>query len=315
MGVRLTMKRLRKELLLLLTIVALLTPGCDQIEQTIATAKPGAATPLSSLDAPEEVKNVILSHATRAARLNRNALLHFSLEGCGPCIRLDEEVLASREWRDFAKANLIESIFDFPSQITSEDTELIRHMQTMEALVEKLKLSGGFPTLVIVGRDGSILGGRSGLQPGGGSGYVSWAQGLLQADTSPKTAAPVPASASIPATPAKIPPDSKTFATATASTKAETSKTTAAPLAPAATAPVPPASPQEHLQLRGLAGPLDRRIALIHTGVNTHTFKLGQVQQVTTPAGELKVECLEIRDRSVLVKVGNGAEPHELCLP
>jgi hypothetical protein len=65
------------------------------------------------------------------------------------------------------------------------------------------------------------------------------------------------------------------------------------------------------LQLKGIMGPPDKRIALI----NNLTFAKGEEQDVRVPTGTLKIKCVDIRLKSVVVTLEGQAQEHELNLP
>jgi hypothetical protein len=65
------------------------------------------------------------------------------------------------------------------------------------------------------------------------------------------------------------------------------------------------------LQLKGIMGPPDKRIALI----NNLTFAKGEEQDVRVPTGTLKIKCVDIRLKSVVVTLEGQTEEHELILP
>jgi hypothetical protein len=65
------------------------------------------------------------------------------------------------------------------------------------------------------------------------------------------------------------------------------------------------------LQLKGIMGPPDRRIALI----NNLTFAKGEEGEVRVSDGKLKIKCRDIRTKSVVVSIEGQTEEHELILP
>jgi hypothetical protein len=78
----------------------------------------------------------------------------------------------------------------------------------------------------------------------------------------------------------------------------------------ATNAPPPPA-PTLQLVLRGIAGTADRRMALI----NNRSIQVGEEVDFKTPNGKtVRVRCLEIKDNTVVVTIGNNAERKELSL-
>lgn len=65
------------------------------------------------------------------------------------------------------------------------------------------------------------------------------------------------------------------------------------------------------LQLRGIAGPPERRIALI----NNLTFTTGEEQEVRSGNAKAKIKVLEIREKSVIILIEGQTDSKELVLP
>ena len=64
------------------------------------------------------------------------------------------------------------------------------------------------------------------------------------------------------------------------------------------------------LELRSITGPKQRRRAVI----NSRAFSAGETVLMKLPAGAVKVRCVEIRERSVIVTVNGGRDKRELKL-
>jgi thioredoxin-related protein len=64
------------------------------------------------------------------------------------------------------------------------------------------------------------------------------------------------------------------------------------------------------LKLRNITGPRQRRRAVI----NDHAFSAGETMLIKLPGGAVKVRCVEIRERSVIVTVNGGPARRELKL-
>jgi len=75
--------------------------------------------------------------------------------------------------------------------------------------------------------------------------------------------------------------------------------------------PVVPTAVPDRLVLRSVSGAASRRLAL----VNNQTLAKGEEARVRVGQTNVHVRCLEIRDRSVVLRVGGRTEPMELFLP
>jgi hypothetical protein len=69
-----------------------------------------------------------------------------------------------------------------------------------------------------------------------------------------------------------------------------------------------PAISAASFQLKGLSGTANQRLALI----NNRTLASGEFAEVTTSAGRIKIQCLEIRESSVLIRTESQTDPIEL---
>ena len=104
-----------------------------------------------------------------AKEQDKHILMDFSgSDWCGWCIKLDKEVFQHKEFKDYAKENLILMLADFPSDKSNQSPDLIKQN---EALAKEFGVRG-FPTVFILGPDGSIVG-KTGYQQGGPEAYVT----------------------------------------------------------------------------------------------------------------------------------------------
>ncbi len=86
-----------------------------------------------------------------AAELKRPILLDFTgSDWCGWCIKLDEEVFAKQEFKDFAKDNLVLFKADFPRNKQLPEAETKQN----EALMRRYE-ARGFPTILLLKADGA----------------------------------------------------------------------------------------------------------------------------------------------------------------
>lgn len=64
--------------------------------------------------------------------------------------------------------------------------------------------------------------------------------------------------------------------------------------------------------LKALSGTSDQRLALI----NNRTLAVGESAEVTTAqCGKVKIVCLQIKESSVVIRIGSQADPVEVALP
>jgi hypothetical protein len=69
-------------------------------------------------------------------------------------------------------------------------------------------------------------------------------------------------------------------------------------------------SPIVQLSLKGISGPTNRRFALI----NNQPLAAGETAYVRIPGGQIKVQCWEIREESVVISIEGDPEKKELRL-
>lgn len=70
-----------------------------------------------------------------------------------------------------------------------------------------------------------------------------------------------------------------------------------------------------NLSLRGISGTQTRRVAVLHTGAKSYDFIKGDLMLLRLPnEQQLKVRCVEIRDRSAVFQVDGEKETKELFL-
>lgn len=86
------------------------------------------------------------------------------------------------------------------------------------------------------------------------------------------------------------------------------------------TAPVTPPIPvtligSANLSLRGITATKTRRIAEVNTGVRSYTFLKGDTQLIRLPGDrQLKIRCLDIRERSAVFQAEGEPDTKELFL-
>lgn len=92
-----------------------------------------------------------------ALKENKSIILVFSgSDWCGPCIKLDNQIWKSDEFKNYANNNYILVKADFPrKKSNSLSKEQLTHN---ENLAEKYNKKGYFPMVVVFNADGKVLG-------------------------------------------------------------------------------------------------------------------------------------------------------------
>lgn len=102
-----------------------------------------------------------------AQKEDKPILLQFSgSDWCKWCIKLNNEVLHTKEFADYAKGNLVLVNLDFPRSIPQSD-EVKAYNQSM---AQKYGIRG-FPTVLLMDKDGNVVQ-VTGYQPGGPKAYI-----------------------------------------------------------------------------------------------------------------------------------------------
>ncbi len=224
-----------------------------------------------------------MSAAQEAARKN-NKLILVNFTGsdwCGWCIKLRDEVFSRPEFDAFAAQNLVLLEIDFPRKKPISGAM----KKANGAIADKYKVNG-YPTLHLLEATGKSLG-EFGYTPGGPAAFCAKVKSIggnrikdqAVAETKPKQAEAQPDGANTP------PP---AFSGA----------------------PTFPPKTYSALELKGISGPSNARLALI----NNQTIGAGETGKVKLGASMVKVQCLEIHDDYVVVLVEGAKQSHELHL-
>jgi thioredoxin-related protein len=86
---------------------------------------------------------------------------------CKWCIVLDKEVFSKKEFKDYAKNNLILVMLDFPLEMGKEQE------QKAMILNKKFGFQGAFPTILLIDNKGKVLV-ETGYFPGGVLKYIAF---------------------------------------------------------------------------------------------------------------------------------------------
>jgi protein disulfide-isomerase len=105
---------------------------------------------------------------------NKAVLLDFTgSDWCGWCIKMVKETLSQKEFTDYAAKNLILVEVDFPNK--KEQSEEIKAKNA--ELKKKFEVKG-YPTFVLVDKDGKQLGMQVGYLEGGPSAFMAKLDGF-----------------------------------------------------------------------------------------------------------------------------------------
>jgi thioredoxin-related protein len=92
---------------------------------------------------------------------------------CGWCMKMDEEVLDTKEFKKYAAENLVLVEADFPRR--KHQTNKVKEQN--EKLKERFSVQG-FPTFVLVDKEGNELGRQGGYLEGGPQAFIAKLESL-----------------------------------------------------------------------------------------------------------------------------------------
>ena len=99
----------------------------------------------------------------KAKTENKMVMMDFTgSDWCGFCIKLDKEVFATKEFAEYAAKNLVLVQLDFPRR-----KELAADLKKANAALQSKYNVNGFPTLVVLDKDGKEAGREVGYGGGG----------------------------------------------------------------------------------------------------------------------------------------------------
>lgn len=92
---------------------------------------------------------------------------------CGWCIKLDSEVFSKKEFKEFARDNLVLFMADFPRAKKQDD----KIKQQNAGLMKTYEVQG-FPTVLLLDGQGKVFA-RTGYERGGAAAYVEHLKKLI----------------------------------------------------------------------------------------------------------------------------------------
>lgn len=105
----------------------------------------------------------------RAKAENKIVLMEFTgSDWCPPCMKMHKEVFTDPAFIDYAKENLVLVEVDFPRKKKQSD-EL---KKSNEALEKKYSVEG-YPTVIVLDKEGKKISELVGYQPGGPKAFVA----------------------------------------------------------------------------------------------------------------------------------------------
>ncbi len=105
-----------------------------------------------------------------AIEKNRNIILVFQgSDWCAPCIKLEQNIWSSEEFKNYAKDHFVMLLADFPRR---KKNQLAAEQQKKnKELAEKYNPQGYFPYIVVLDKNGKVLG-STGYKKGGPQEYI-----------------------------------------------------------------------------------------------------------------------------------------------
>ena len=129
-----------------------------------------AATAYWQVNAAESTWLTDLPKAEAQAKAeNKMVLMDFTgSDWCGWCIKFKKDVLDTPEFHAYAAKNLVLVELDYPNKKPQSD----QLKKTNSMLSKKYKVSG-FPTLVVLDKDGNEIGRQVGYAEGGPKAFIA----------------------------------------------------------------------------------------------------------------------------------------------
>ena len=215
----------------------------------------------------------------QAAAENKAVLVDFTgSDWCGWCIKLKKEVFDQQEFQAFADENLVLVEIDFPR--AKQQSDALRRAN--KELASKFGIEG-YPTVFILNANGDRLL-QTGYKAGGPKAYIKHITAIQGFAWKQSEVAPAPA-------------NNAPRSTAPAKTNNVFVRT------------VPIEIHYDKLALKGILNGT-KKTAII----NNQSFAVGETAKVKLGDKQVRIECKEIRENSVLILAEGETEPRELML-
>ena len=134
-----------------------------------------AATVFWQVNAAESTWLTDLPKAEAQAKTeNKIVLMDFTgSDWCGWCIKFKQEVLDTPEFQAYAAKNVVLVELDYPNKIVQADDL----KKANAALKDQYKIEG-YPTLVVLDKDGKEIGRQVGYSEGGPKAFIAKLEGF-----------------------------------------------------------------------------------------------------------------------------------------
>jgi thioredoxin-related protein len=128
----------------------------------------------SAIGAEQQWLTSLPAAMAQAQKENKMILMDFTgSDWCGWCIKFKKEALDTPEFSAYAAKNLVLVEVDFPNK-TPQTAELKAANKT---LGDHYKV-GGYPTFVVLGKDGKEIGRQVGYKEGGAKAFIAELDGF-----------------------------------------------------------------------------------------------------------------------------------------
>jgi protein disulfide-isomerase len=123
----------------------------------------------SAIGAEQQWLTSLPQAMAQAQKENKMVLMDFTgSDWCGWCIKFKKEALDTKEFGDYAARNLVLVEVDFPNKKPQSDDL----KNANKALGDHYKVSG-YPTFVVLGKDGKEIGRQVGYEEGGAKAFLA----------------------------------------------------------------------------------------------------------------------------------------------